>query len=254
MLNVSCIQRFSVGDGPGIRTTVFLKGCNLRCPWCHNPENLSPFPQTLSYPQTGKTVSYGVWMETEQIVREVMEDEPFYRADGGGVTLSGGEPMLQPEGAAELARALKERDVPLLVDTAGSVPWPAFERMAGSAQMYYYDIKTADAALYRDVIGADPELVVGNLCRLIANGEIVHARVPLIPGFNMTGPDCAGIVGLLRDAGAEYVDLLPFHRLGCGKYAAMGIDYPYRDTLPPTDAAVERIAEIFRRDFTVTIE
>ena len=182
------------------------------------------------------------------------KDEPFYRADGGGVTLSGGEPMLQPEGAAELARALKERDVPLLVDTAGSVPWQAFEQMAGLAQMYYYDIKTADAALYRSVIGADQGLVVDNLRRLIANGEVVHARVPLIPGFNLSETACAGIAGVLRDVGVEYVDLLPFHRLGCGKYAAMGIDYPYRDTLPPTDAAVERIAEIFRRDFTVTIE
>ncbi len=254
MLNVSCIQRFSVGDGPGIRTTVFLKGCDLRCPWCHNPENLSALPQTLFYPRTGRSVSYGVLMTTDEIIREVMEDEPFYRAGGGGVTLSGGEPMLQPEGAAELACALKERDVPLLIDTAGSVPWSAFELLAGSAQMYYYDIKTANAALYREVIGADPELVVGNLRRLIANGEIVHARIPLIPGFNMTEDNCAAIADLLRDAGAKYVDLLPFHRLGCGKYAAMGLDYPYRDTLPPTRDETERIADIFRRDLTVTIE
>ena len=115
-LNISDIQHFSVGDGPGIRTTVFLKGCNLHCPWCHNPETISPEPITLHYPKARKTVSYGRKTPVCDVVTEVMEDVDFYRQSGGGVTVSGGEPLLQYEGVAELAKALT---FPLFREGAG---------------------------------------------------------------------------------------------------------------------------------------
>ena len=111
-LNVSNIQHFSTGDGPGIRTTVFLKGCNLRCPWCHNPETVSAAPQTLTFAAAERTQTYGVRMRVEQVVAEVMEDADFYRASGGGVTVSGGEPLLQAGGVAALARALAKQGIP----------------------------------------------------------------------------------------------------------------------------------------------
>ena len=116
-LNISDIQHFSVGDGPGIRTTIFCKGCNLRCPWCHNPETISRDTVTLTYPKANKSVTYGRLMTEEEILREVMEDVDFYRESGGGVTVSGGEPLLQAEAVVELAKALQAIHYSLHLET-----------------------------------------------------------------------------------------------------------------------------------------
>lgn len=253
-LFVSSVQRFSVGDGPGIRTTVFLKGCNLHCPWCHNPENIDARPQTLTYRATGKTVLYGKETEIGQLVEELAEDTDFYRADGGGVTVSGGEPMLHPESVAELAAALGKRGIPLLVDTAGCVPWQSFEKLDGLIQMYYFDVKTADEDLCRDVIGGDLQLIKSNLQRLVARGDCVHARIPLIPGFNLSQDSFSKMAELMAAAGIRHVDLLPFHRLGAAKYEALGREYAYKEMLPPDRAAVEKAREFFGKTFETAVE
>lgn len=254
-LNVSNIQHFSTGDGPGIRTTVFLKGCNLNCPWCHNPETVSPQPLTLCYPQARRNVSYGKRMTVEEIISEVMEDQDFYRAGGGGATVSGGEPLLQSEGVVELAAALKEKGVPTIVDTAGAVAWEALERVLPVTDAFYFDYKSGDDALYRDVIGGDRRLIHQNLCRLMESGAAVHVRVPLIPHFNMSDTACAQICEQLAAAGVTQVDLLPFHRLGSSKYEALGKTYAYRDVPPSPKEDIDRVARIYRSYFpNLTIE
>ena len=250
-INVSNIQRFSTGDGPGIRTTVFFKGCGLRCPWCHNPETVSPKPQTLRYP-SGVSVSYGRMMTPEEIAEDVSEDIEFYRA-GGGVTLSGGEPLLQYEGAAKLSSLLQERGIDVLADTAGCVPWCAFSSVLPFVGKYYFDIKTADPEKYV-AIGGDLALIAENLRKLISSGADVTVRIPFIPGFNSSDEDCRDICRLITGAGAVKADLLPFHRLGSSKYAALGLEYGYKNVQPPARETMERAAEIYREYIQTGIE
>ena len=250
ILNVSAIQHFSTGDGPGIRTTVFLKGCNLACPWCHNPETWTSHTVTLVYPQANKQISYGRFMTVEEIFSEVMEDEDFYRASGGGVTVSGGEPLLQSGGVAALAAALKAKGISTIVDTAGCVPWEAFEAVIDVTDTFYFDYKSGNDVLYQTVIGGDSSLVYQNLCRLKASGAKVRVRIPLIPDVNMSDESCTQMCGQLKKAGITSVDLLPFHRLGSGKYEAMGKSYAYRNTEPSPKNEIDRVASIFKAHFS----
>jgi len=253
-LNVSNIQHFSTGDGPGIRTTVFLKGCNLRCPWCHNPETVSPKPQELFYGISNKRVTYGRLMTLDEVLDEVLEDEIFYREGGGGVTVSGGEPMLQSEAVAELFKRLKEKGISTLVDTAGDVPWECFERVKEFTDIFYFDVKTGSEEKYSHTVGGDGARIYDNLCRLISDGCTVHARIPLIPDFNTAEEDRREICQRLIAAGVEYVDLLPFHRMGSGKYEALGKEYAYKDVEPQSKNEIAEIAETYKKYFNITIE
>ena len=252
-LNVSNIQHFSVGDGPGIRTTVFLKGCNLRCPWCHNPETVSPQPQELIYKATGKRVSYGKLMSVGEIVDEVLEDEAFY-GDTGGVTVSGGEPLLQSRGVAELFAVLKQKGISTLIDTAGCVPWEAFEAVLNVTDQFYFDVKSGEREKYSSVIRGDGDIAFENLSRLVSAGCRVHARVPLIPGFNTDGEKCESICRIISRCGVKEVDLIPFHRMGSSKYEALGREYAYRDTAPQKESEISKIAGIYAKYFKITIE
>ena len=254
VINVSDIQHFSTGDGPGIRTTVFLKGCNLRCPWCHNPETISAAPQTLTFAQANRTQTYGHAMTAQQVLAQVMEDEDFYRASGGGVTFSGGEPLLQAEGVAEVAIALGAQGISVVVDTAGCVPWESFAAVLDVTDLFYFDYKTPYPDAYREVVGGDHALIYGNLCKLIASGAHVHVRVPLIPGVNTDAQACAKACEQLRAAGVQYVDLLPFHRMGTGKYEALGKAYAYAGVQPLSFEETSQIASIYRQYFEISIE
>ncbi len=250
ILNVSAIQHFSVGDGAGIRTTVFLKGCNLCCPWCHNPETIPHDAVTLRYAR-GVEVN-GRRMTVDTVAAEVMEDADFY-GDTGGVTVSGGEPMLQAEAVFELLTTLRKEGIPGIVDTAGCVSYAAFEQLGDSVHTYFFDLKAANAADYRR-IGGDFDRVRENLARLIADGRRVRVRIPLIPGFNHESTYSRSMCDVLLSVGAHEVDLLPFHRLGSGKYEAMGLTYAYRNEKPLSRTAVEAVAEIYRAHFDVRIE
>ena len=254
MLNVSHIQHFSVGDGDGIRTTVFFKGCNLHCPWCHNPETISQAPTTLHYKSLLGDELRGRLLPVEEVLCEVLKDKEYYEESGGGVTFSGGEVMLQAEGALALAKRLRERGVSLAVDTAGCVSWHAFEQLNPYVDTYLYDLKTASARRYATVIGGSLSLVLENLRRLLTAGKQVRVRVPLIPGFNTDSRSLVALRDCLREVGAQTVDLLPFHRLGSGKYEAMGLSYPYRAVKPLGEARLAHIKDYFSPYFTVKIE
>ena len=244
MLCISDIQHFSVGDGDGIRTTVFFKGCNLRCPWCHNPENLQFAPVTLFYKNLNKTEVKGKQVSSEEILPELLEDKDFYDESGGGVTLSGGEVMLQAEGAAELAKQLLDSGVLVLIDTAGCVPYSAFEKLNPVVQGYLFDFKTADPEKYKQ-IGGNLQLVTENIQKLLKEDVKLYIRIPLIPGFNTDTKSLLDICKHLTSIGIQTVDLLPFHRLGSGKYEALGLDYPYAHISPLSQTELNNISQFF---------
>ncbi len=252
-LNISNVQHFSVGDGEGIRTTVFFKGCNLRCPWCHNPENLTFLPVTAEYPALGKTEILGKEAEAEDLLTELLEDKDFYIQSSGGVTFSGGEVMLQADGVLSLAEMLSKNGVSVLIDTAGCVPYKEFEKLKGAVSGYLFDFKTADASKYRK-IGGDLEVVSSNLKKLIAGGERVHVRIPLIPDFNTDEDSVNAICAHLKEIGIKEVELLPFHRLGSGKYEALGLRYEYKNCEPLSAEKLEKIKEQFAKSFNVIVE
>ena len=252
-IRISSIQHFSVGDGDGIRTTAFFQGCSLRCPWCHNPETVPMTPVTLDYKENGTKV-YGKDYEIGELIPELTEDIDYYEASGGGVTLSGGEVLLQADGAAALAAELKRRNVSVFIDTAGCVPYSAFKKVLPFTDTFLYDCKTASYEKFRSVIDGDPALVSANLGRLISDGASVRIRIPLIPGFNTDDGDIAEISAYLFSLGIKAVELLPFHRLGSSKYSAMGIGYAYKAVEPLGRDETERISGLYGRMFDVKTE
>ena len=242
-----------MGDGDGIRTTVFLKGCNLRCPWCHNPENLTADPVCLHYKNLGKTETVGKRVSVEDIIPELLEDKDFYETSGGGVTISGGEPMLQAEEIFTLASTLKIHGISVFVDTAGSVPYDFFKVTNPVLDGYLFDFKSADSEKYKK-IGGNLTLVKDNMARLMADGIPFKVRIPLIPDFN-TDPDSVhAMCENLCEVGISKVDLIPFHRLGTSKYEAMGQSYPYKDTPPLTDEELRCIKSVYEEYFSVKTE
>lgn len=250
LLNISDIQHFSTGDGDGIRTTVFFKGCNLRCPWCHNPETISTKPQRLR--QGSRDKLCGRQMTVGEVAGELMWDYEFYVESGGGVTLSGGEVMLQSQGAAALCEVLRERGISIVIDTAGNVPYESFERLNCYGVEYFYDWK-ANRSDYESVVGGDYERIYKNLARLISDGQRVRVRIPFIPGFNDSPEYIDEMCLSLRSANVKLVELLPFHRLGSSKYTALGLDYKYKDTKPPTKDEVSAALGLYARYFDASV-
>lgn len=253
LLNISNIQHFSVGDGKGIRTTVFFKGCNLRCPWCHNPENLTASPCVMNYKSIHKTEVLGKQLTVEDILPELLEDKDFFLQSDGGVTLSGGEVMLQAEGAAELTKKLKEHGISTLIDTAGCASYQAFERLNPFVQGYLFDFKTADERKYME-IGGDLKIITQNLERLISDGANVQVRIPLIPDFNTDDNSISRICKALTQLAVTEVELLPFHRLASAKYKALGLNYQYKNYKPYLKKQLDEFKKQYSQYFKVIIE
>ena len=252
-LNVSDIQYFSVGDGDGIRTTLFLKGCNLRCPWCHNPETVSPAPQTLVYAENGRTVSYGRLYTPAELLPLLTRDADFFRESDGGVTVSGGEPLLQSSSLVPLLSELKNLGIHVIIDTAGSLPWIHFEDVADLVDLFFFDWKSPLPQVYSD-LGGSLRSVEENLGRLLSEGRGVRVRIPVIPGVNDSECDARLSCERLSEIGVREVDLLPFHRLAVGKYQALELDYPFSEVTPPTRSFMTNLAEIYKKHFSVRIE
>ncbi len=246
------IQRASTVDGPGFRTAVFFKGCNLRCAWCHNPESQLSRPELLFYrdrcthcgrcaqvcphrllsctacgacaavcPNEARVLC-GKEYTPEEVLRVILKDKLFYDTSGGGATFSGGECMLQPDFLASLLRLCRENRVHTAVDTAGCVPFRSFEKILPCTDLFLYDIKLMDPEKHREYTGAGNEIILANLARLLRAGQRVWIRVPIIPGVNDTIEEMRRIRAFLTDNGyPEKVELLPFHRMGESKLAAL---------------------------------
>jgi len=284
------IQRFSIHDGPGIRTTVFLKGCNLRCKWCHNPESSHPYPELMFYASKcikclscvnecrhgalifdGKKIKYlpencrkcfrcagvcpveaivrcGREMDTAEVCREVLKDRNYYETSGGGVTVSGGEPLLHPEFTASLFSLLKKEGISTCVETAGCVPWKNIRKILPFTDIFLYDVKSGNREKLAGSAGADMTLVTENLKNLLAGGVKIFVRIPLIPGFNTERRELKKILDILKGLPGQFeMELLKYNGLGTAKYEALNIPSPLRK-IPATEAdkSYEAAREFFR--------
>ncbi len=216
------IKRGSVKDGPGIRTSVFLKGCPLRCVWCHNPESQNPAPEPMG------GVTCGREMTVEDVMSEVRADRIFYAKSGGGLTLTGGEPLAQPAFARALATAAKAEGIPVALDTCGAVPWEAMEPMLVVTDLFLFDFKATPSERHRELTGLGSGEILANLAQLDAAGARIVLRCPLVPGLNDTPEHLDAVAGLAEGLrGIEEVTLLPYHPIGVDKYAGLGRYAPY---------------------------
>jgi len=292
------IQRFSVHDGPGIRTVVFMKGCSLRCVWCSNPESLSRRPQLGIFPAncigvdvcdgcssavsdpdvlvvkdgrvtglnstdpreisscaaacpTNALRAWGRTMTVGEVMEEVLSDRDFYAESGGGLTLSGGEALLQTEFAVELLKAARAEGIGTCVETALNCDPSVLDRALPYLDVALCDLKHMDAAAHRRFTGVSNGRILANLKKVVDYGTPVVIRIPVVPEYNGTEENLRATARFLSedmDGRINQVQLLPYRRLGVEKYASLGLEYPMADFEPPPrdgwEANIRRYAEM----------
>ena len=268
------IKRFAVHDGDGIRTTVFFKGCPLRCKWCHNPEGLSPKPQLAFYAHkcmgceackavcptgqssciacgkcaevcyAGARVLYGKEMTPEALLSLLLEDREFYENSGGGVTLSGGECLMQADFCAELLQMLKKEGIHTAVDTCGFVPRAHLDKVIPYTDVFLYDLKAFDEDVHIRCTGVSNKQILENLRYLDGLDKKTEIRIPYVPGYNHDQMEkLAAFIKTLSNVTA--VRVLPYHNHAGTKYAALAME----NTLPhrlPTREELEQVNKLFK--------
>jgi pyruvate formate lyase activating enzyme len=277
------IQRFSVHDGPGIRTLVFFKGCPLACLWCSNPESQQFYPEVLfdptkcvacggcaeacphgaastasgrleydrsrcvacgtcadACPAEARTLA-GQRVTADHVMTEILKDAPFYANSGGGVTLGGGEPLAQAEFARAILTRCRTDRIHTAVETCGHVPWRAFQVVMPETDLFLFDLKHLDAVKYQAHTGGSAALALENLDRLAGVGAAVVVRVPVIPGFNDNVADVRNIAERVARSGIREIHLLPYHRLGAGKYGLLGREYGFGGGEKVSDTRLETL-------------
>ena len=287
---VTDIQRFSIHDGPGIRTTVFMKGCPLRCAWCHNPETLSPAPQVQVLPDkcigcgecltacprgahvmvegrrvflrqrcaacgrcaetcyAGALTLVGKTMTAEEVTAQVLRDRPFYDNSGGGVTLSGGEPLCQCEFSREVLRLCKDAGLHTAVETNLAAPWEDLASILPVTDLVLADVKMMDPALHQRWTHLPNDGVLANARRLSQQAVDLVVRTPVIPGVNDTSDQIGRIADFIAGfANLLYYELLPYHPLGRGKYESLGLPPAMPDTRAPAPEHMQALAEAARQ-------
>ena len=280
---VFLIQRYSVQDGPGLRTTIFMKGCPLRCQWCQNPESLQPHPELMSRDTKcmllGKCVEacpigvitldrqknrridrakcnlcfqcvdacptkslskIGEYLTEEEVVAEIERDELFYHRSGGGITISGGEPLLQWQFVRRLLEACKQRHLHTALDTCGYAQWPILKKVIEHVDLVLYDIKHMNQELHKKATGKSNRLILHNV-RMIPPQTKVWLRLPLIPGFNDSREHLTELSRLGREIGVEKVSILPYHRLAEEKYRQLGMRRKMSRIEPPSKKRLQEI-------------
>lgn len=294
------IQRFSIHDGPGIRTTVFFKGCSLHCFWCHNPEGRHARPEIQFFPErciacgdcflkcpnhahkleenlhlfirencqvcsacvetcysnalelTGRDVS------VEEVMEEIMRDRMFYETSNGGVTLSGGEPLLQADFALALLQRCKAEDLHTAIETCGNYPWHELEKLLPEIDLIMMDLKLIDPTKHQAACGDSNERILANARRLALTDKPIIFRVPVVPTVNDSLEEIGSIVKFVqslvelrmqhsngKEKGADIqVELLPFHRLAADKYRSLGLEYRAKYLEPPSKEKMRELAAI----------
>lgn len=227
------IQRYSVHDGPGIRTIVFLKGCVLRCRWCCNPESQEYRIQTMKVMGEEKVI--GRDTTVAEMIAEVEKDRPYYYRSGGGMTLSGGECLCQPEFSRDLLRAAKERGINTAIESMACADFEKIRQLLPYLDLYLMDIKHTNPEKHKEFTGRSNELMMENASMVALSGQTrLIIRVPVIPSFNDTVEEIRGIAEFADTLpGVEELHLLPYHRLGQDKYEGLGRKYLMDGILPP---------------------
>ena len=289
------IQRFSIHDGPGIRTTVFMKGCPLKCQWCCNPESIKINQEIMAHnikcihcgkckeicPENAilsidgdrridfskcnfcmkclnvcptKTLEcIGNFISVDEVMREVRRDSLFYQNSGGGVTLSGGEPLLQWEFTQSILKACKEEGFHTALDTCGYASWEAAEGVLKYVDLVLFDVKHLDNDMHLKGTGVSNTLILQNLERIAAQKKI-WIRVPLIPGFNDSQKNIKEVACLASQYKVEKISLLPYHEFGKSKYEKLGRDYLFQCTDKISEENLEKIRMVFiEKEIQVTL-
>lgn len=217
------IQKFSINDGPGIRTTVFFKGCPLRCRWCSNPESQNRYAHIAD--AIADEAYCGRDYTVEEVMAQVRKDKPFYDRSGGGMTLSGGEVLQQMEFAVDLCKAARSEGIHVAVETTGYIAPHKFRTFLDYVDLLLYDFKHYDREMHHAHTGVYNDVILKNLRQAVDSKIPVIARIPVIPGFNNDLPTARHMAQMLHDLGIQEVHLLPFHQLGENKYKQMGVSY-----------------------------
>lgn len=268
------IERNSFVDGPGIRTTVFFKGCNLKCAWCHNPESQDFKPQMMFYKDKckgcgkckevcphnfekcdlcGKCTFYcpvdarkvcGKEYTVDEVFAEIIKDKTYYDNSGGGVTFSGGECMLQVDFLAEILKKCNNAGIHTAVDTAGHIPFENFEKILPYTDLFLYDIKMFDTQKHKKYVGVGNELILENLKKLFISGAKIWVRIPIITDVNDSTCEMQKIKEFLNVYGKpEKIELLPYHAMGENKYGAIGKETQVFKA--PSTEKMNQLKEIF---------
>lgn len=237
------VQRFSIHDGPGIRTIVFFKGCAMRCAWCCNPESQSFEIESLD--EKGKIKTVGRDVTVSDIMPEILADLPYYRRSGGGVTLSGGEVLCQADFATELLAECKRNGLHTAIESAASLPFEAIEKLLPHLDLFLMDIKHMNGEKHKEYTGKDNALILENATRVAKTGVELIIRTPVIPTFNDTAEDIRAISRFARSLdGVKEHHLLPYHRLGSDKYRGLGRNYSLSELEPPTKERMEYLLSV----------
>lgn len=240
------IQKFSVHDGPGIRTIVFLKGCVLRCKWCCNPESQNYEIEQMTTAGKNKTVGRDVTVK--EVMEEVLKDRVYFRRTGGGLTLSGGESLCQPDFATALLRAAKEKGLSTAIESTAAAPLETIRKLLPYLDHYLMDIKHTNPEKHKEFTGRDNRLMLENARHLAKEARHLVIRVPVIPTFNDTVEEISAIAAYVSEImpGGE-IHLLPYHRLGSDKYKGLGREYKMEHISPPTDEHMEKLLETVKK-------
>ena len=237
------IQRFSIHDGPGIRTIVFLKGCVLRCRWCCNPESQEYAIQEMTL--NGKTSVVGRDVTVDEVMETVLKDMAYYRRTGGGLTLSGGECLCQPDFSAALLYAAKQMGLSTAIESTACAQYENIQKLLPNLDVYLLDIKHMDSDKHRAFTGVPNELILENARKLAVDANELIIRVPVIPTFNDKPEEIKAIAKFANSLpNVKELHLLPYHRLGRDKYAGLGREYSLADIEPMPKAKMEYLLQV----------
>lgn len=244
------IKKFAIHDGPGIRSTVFFQGCPLDCPWCHNPEGIN-FLTCRDIEATGKIDEYNSGcrsLTALQLFSEIEKDRIFYDQSGGGVTVSGGEPLMQPGFLKKFLAICVENGCPVIVDTSGFSDYNHIERIMDLVDTFYFDLKLADEKLHRRMTGVSNLPILRNLRKLDRAGADVLPRIPLIPGFTDSEDNISKIAQILSGMENIYrVSLIPYNRIYLDKIRRFGMKDRAEGLEEQKEEDIEKAVMIFRK-------